>query len=423
MARKRDCYQTLGITSDATPEEVRKAFRREAQKHHPDRNQGDAVAEAKFKEVNEAYQILSDDKQRAIYDQFGWDGLQGGGWESHGFSGPQDVFSTMQDVFAEAFNGAFGSRVAPKGRRGEARRVPTRGQDLRSEQSLTLSESIFGCTKVATVRSAVVCTECDGSGARRGTHPEVCLNCMGTGQTAQTRGFVLFSAPCQKCRGSGQLVAHLCPACHGQRAAETERRVDVHFPPGIAHGHHVRVRGYGLPGANGGLPGDLIVVVGVLPDERYERSADDLVVHAHILFTVAILGGDIKVPVLDASRDDVTVTVQVPPCTQDGASIRLPGHGVHRWHQGGRGALHVIVHVDVPTSLSDRARALVGELHAELLGAVSVAQPVVPPQANVPSSPQDTTSMAAAASAVQAEQDAQVRLLDGLPLRQSDEFG
>jgi molecular chaperone DnaJ len=422
-ARKRDCYQTLGVTSDATPEEVRKAFRREAQKHHPDRNQGDPVAEAKFKEVNEAYQILSDDKQRAIYDQFGWEGLQGGGADGHGFTGVQDVFNTMQDVFAEAFNGTFGSRVPPNGRRGEVRRNAKRGQDLRVAQSLSLRESIFGCTKVATVRSAVVCTECEGSGARRGTQPEVCRNCSGTGQTSQTRGFVLFSAPCQQCRGSGQLVAHVCSACRGQRAVETERQVEVHFPPGIVHGHNVRVHGYGLPGTNGGLPGDLIVAVSVLPDERFERSADDLVVQVHILFTAAIIGGDIKVPVLDASGEDVTVTVQIPPGTQHGATIRLPGHGIHRWHQGGRGSLNVVIHVDVPARLSDRARALVAELNAELLGAVPGAQAAVSPQAPASTPPPDGASSAPSAAAVQAEQDAKVRLLDSQPLRRSDEFG
>jgi len=175
-----------------------------------------------------------------------------------------------------------------------------------------------------------------------------------------------------------------------------------------------------MPGANGGLPGDLIVGVSVLPDERFERSVDDLVVQVHILFTDAILGGEIKVPVLDASGDDVTVTVQIPPGTQHGACLRLPGHGIHRWHRGGRGALNVIVHVDVPARLSDRARELVAELNAELLSAVPAvhpgAQPVVPP-------PVAATPPQPAAPMAQAEQDAKVRILDNLPLRRSDEFG
>ena len=164
-------------------------------------------------------------------------------------------------------------------------------------------------------------------------------------------------------------------------------------------------------------------MVTVLPDERFERSADDLVVQVHILFTDAILGGDIKVPVLDASGDDVTVTVQIPPGTQHGACIRLPGQGIHRWHQVGRGSLNVVVHVDVPARLSDRARALVSELNAELLGAVPGAQAVVPAQAPASPSPQEGTSSVPSAAAAQAEQDAKVRLLDSLPLRRSDEFG
>jgi len=426
MAKKRDCYHVLGVSQDASPEDIKKAFRREASKYHPDRNPGSSKAEEQFKEVNQAYQILSDDKQRAIYDQFGWEGLEPGAAENvhaHGFAGIPDVFHTMQDVFADAFRTSFGGRVP---NRGEARRgaqAARRGQDLRIEQVLTLRESVFGCAKTVAVRSAVMCAQCDGSGARRGTQPEICGMCSGSGQTAQTRGFVLFSSTCAQCRGSGRLIAHVCPACLGHRAVENERQVDVQFPPGIAHGHNVRVQGYGLPGAGGGLAGDLIVAVTVLPDERFERVGDDLVVHAHVLFTDAILGGDVRVPILDASGEGVVVVVPIPPGTQHGAMIRLPGHGVHRWDQGGRGSLVVSVHVDVPATLSDRARALVAELNAELMSGMASASPMAPqaptygpvaPQAQAPSDAQ---------SRAEAEQAAKVRLLDSLPLRRSDELG
>ena len=318
----------------------------------------------------------------------------------------------MQDIFADAFNGTFGSKAPPGARRGDARRgqpPPKRGQDLRIEYTLTLRESIFGCGKTVPVRSAVVCAECDGNGARRGTQSEVCQGCTGSGQTSQVRGFVMFAAACPQCRGTGRYTAHPCAACIGNGAVETERQVDVHFPPGIVHGHHVRVHGYGLPGSKGGVPGDLLVVVSVQPDVRFERLADDLVVQVHVLFTDAILGGDIKVPVLDASGDDVTVTMQIPPGTQHGATIRLPGHGIHRWHQGGRGALIVAVHVDVPSRLSERARALVAELNAELRSGMQGATPMAAQPAV-----QGTTPPV---SKEQADQDEKVRFLNSLPLR------
>ena len=412
MATKRDYYELLGVSQDASPEDIRKAFKREAAKHHPDRNQNDPVAEQKFKEINEAYQVLSDDERRVIYDQFGFEGLEGGG--ADGFGSVNEVFSTMQDVFADAFNSTFGSKI-PSGRRGEARRGPSprRGQDLRIEYTLTLRESIFGCTKTLPLRSAVMCSECDGSGARRGTQPETCPSCRGTGQTSQARGFVMFASACAHCRGSGRILAHPCGTCAGHGAVETERHVEVAFPPGVAQGQNVRVHGYGLPGMRGGVPGDLLVTVAVRPDVRFERVADDLVVQVHMLFTNAILGGDIQVPILDASGDNVSVMLQIPPGTQHGSTIRLPGHGAHRFHQGGRGALVVQVHVDVPAQMSERARALVAELNAELLSGMSDANgapatappsPAPPPAPTVPS-------------------DAMKQILDGLPVRRGDELG
>ena len=411
--KKRDCYEILGVDTTASQEDIRKAFRREASKHHPDRHQGDAVAEQRFKEANMAYQVLSDDKQRAIYDQFGWQGLEPGhGPDGYDFAGVDEVFSTMQQVFTDAFSDAFGSKVPPGSHKapfqgGGGYRSARRGQDLRIEYALTLWESIFGCSKDIAVRSAIACSECDGSGAGRGTRPEVCRGCDGKGQTGQTRGFVLFAQPCPQCGGSGRHVAYPCPLCHGRGATETDRQVAVAFPPGVAHGQQVRAHGYGLPGTAGGVPGDLVVVVSVLADPRFERVGDDLVVEAHILFTDAMLGGDIKVPVLDPSGDETTMTVQIPAGTQQGTSIHLHGHGVQRWHRGGRGALIVTIHVDLPAHISDRARALVTELNAELLSAVPAAplRHAAPPTVGAQTPP---TSAAQADAA---------RFLNNMPLR------
>jgi molecular chaperone DnaJ len=381
MAAKRDCYEVLGVDLNASADEIRKAFRREALKYHPDRNQGDKKAEARFKEVNEAYQVLSDDTKRRIYDQYGWAGLEqpggGGGGGPGGFEDVQDVFTTMQDVFSEIFGGK-----APPGRRGQPhgpggggagagpgrRSAPwaKRGGDLRIEFTLTMREAAFGCKRTIPVRSASMCTDCDGTGARRGTKPEVCAICQGSGETAVPRGFVMFQQPCPGCHGAGFVIAHLCERCHGAGAVEYDRSVDVHFPPGIGHGERVTVTGYGMPGVGGGLPGDLYVEVMVTPDPRFRREKDDLVTEVHILFTEALLGGEIRVPLLDPGREDATVLVTLPPGTQPGAAIRLHGQGVSRWDGSRRGALVIIVHVDLPIKISERARALVAELDAEI---------------------------------------------------------
>jgi molecular chaperone DnaJ len=367
MAKRRDYYEVLGVSASASVEEIRKAFRREAAKHHPDRNQQDPVAEERFKEVNSAYQVLSDEEKRRTYDQFGFEGLEGPG--EAGFTGVQDVFNNMGEIFRDMFTETFGTRIPPGrgARRGPAPPSTARkGQDLRVEYALTLRESIFGVSQILQLRTAVMCTDCEGSGARKGTQPQTCPACRGEGQVALPRGFVLFWQKCSQCHGVGRVVLHPCGACRGQGGIETERQVEVNFPPGIEHGQNVRVAGYGMPGVGGGLPGDLIVSVTVKADEQFVREGDDLVIGVHILFTEAMLGGDIKVPVLDASRPDATVTVQIPPGTQPGATIRMPGHGAHRWHHGKRGSLVVVLHVDLPAQLSERAKALVAELNAEL---------------------------------------------------------
>ena len=384
---KRDYYEVLGLTQDASPDDIRQAFRREAAKSHPDRNQGDKKAEDRFKEINEAHQVLSDDGKRRIYDRFGHAGLDpaAAGVNEEGFSGVTDVFTHMQDLFAEMFGGT----VPPEEqrRRRHPNGAPTRGkrgQDIRVEIPITIREAVYGCTHTVNVRSTAVCDGCSGTGARRGTKPEVCTGCGGGGQVSVPRGFIAFSQPCGVCHGVGQVIHHPCEACRGLGAVETSRQVPVNFPPGIAEGQNLRVRGYGMAGRGGGVSGDLHVEIVFKPDDRFERQGVDLLTHVHILFTHAILGGELKVPVLDQARDDVTMSMILPPGTQNGQAIRMTGQGLGRGHS--RGALVVVIHVDVPVHLSERALALVAELNEEILSPgeagkkpqLSAAEPPLP---------------------------------------------
>jgi molecular chaperone DnaJ len=352
MSNKRDYYEVLTVSREVSTEELRKAYRREALKHHPDRNQGDATAEAKFKEVNEAYQVLSDESKRAIYDQFGHAGLEGAG--ASGFEGVSDVFSHMQDLFAEMFSGGGGG--------GRSRR----GADMRMQVRLTLREAAFGCKREVNVRAPATCTDCAGTGAKAGTKPEGCSQCRGTGQVSNARGFVMFTSTCPRCRGSGRVIKHPCPTCAGQGAVERPRKVTVTFPSGIDAGQRLRVPNQGIPGPGGAPPGDLYVEVDVEDDPRFERDGADLVARVRIPFVEAALGGEIRVPALESEDGDATVALGVPPGTQSGAVFTMKGYGIPRLDGRGRGALVVALQVEVPTSLSPRARELIEQLGTEL---------------------------------------------------------
>jgi molecular chaperone DnaJ len=357
MSSKRDYYEVLAVSREASVDEIRKAYRREALKHHPDRNQGDSAAEAKFKEVNEAYQVLSDDQKRQIYDRFGHEGLQGGGPGGAGFDGITDVFAHMQDLFSEMFSGSMGFG-------GNAR--PRRGADLRIQQRLTFREALFGCKREVTVRAPVTCTDCNGTGGKSGAKPEACPQCRGAGQVSNARGFVMFTSTCPKCRGAGGIIKQPCTTCSGHGAVERARKVTVTFPGGIDAGQRLRVPGQGAAAPQGIPPGDLYVEVDVESDERFERDGVDLVTRLHIPFTEAALGAEVRVPGMEPESEEATLPVVLPAGTQSGAVFTLKGHGVPRLDGRGRGSLVVVVQVDVPTALSARARQLLGELHEEL---------------------------------------------------------
>jgi len=355
MAEKRCFYEVLGCARESTPDEVRRAYKREALKHHPDRNGGDPKAEAVFKEVNEAYQVLSDDQKRRVYDQFGHAGLEGGG--GMGGAGIGDVFSHMQDLFSEMFSGGFGQARAQR-----------RGGDLRVQQRLSFKEAAFGCKRELTVQAPVPCMDCSGTGAKSGTKPEACPQCRGSGQVSNARGFVMFTTTCSRCRGQGAVIKHPCKSCNGHGLVEKPRKVTVSFPAGIDSGQRLRVTGQGLPGPGGASPGDLYVDIDVEEDARFERDGIDIVTRVNVSFADAALGAQVRVPSIEL--DDSTLPLDIPEGTQPGSVFTMTGHGVPRLDGRGRGSLVVMIQVDVPKQLSNRAKDLLGELDAELRGAV-----------------------------------------------------
>jgi molecular chaperone DnaJ len=360
---KRDYYEVLGTARDASEDDIRRAFRSEARKHHPDTNNGDAQAEARFKEVNEAYQVLQDPARRRIYDQFGHEGLDSpsGGPSSTNFGGIEDVFTHMQDIFQSMFGADRGR--GPDGRpHGVAR-----GRDLKVDFELSFREALFGCEHKVTVKSAVGCTDCGSTGAKAGTTPETCSQCGGSGEVQAPRGFIMFTQQCSLCHGAGQVIRHPCMTCAGMGAVEREREVSVKFPPGIESGQSICVPGYGMPGPPRTPPGDLYILVTTRPDNRFQRNGFDLVMSLPILFTQAVMGGEITVPVCDRHREDATTTLSLPPCTHPGTPVRLERLGVPHPSGRGRGDLVVIIDVKMPSRLSRRAQELVKELNDELV--------------------------------------------------------
>lgn len=356
MSEKRDFYVVLSVTREASEDEIRKAYRQAALKHHPDRNPGDAAAEAKFKEASEAYAVLSDAEKRAAYDRFGHAGLSG----QAGFDGVGDILSHFQDMFSDFFGG-FGGQGQPGGRR---KRGPDRGQDVRVEATISLKDALLGGKHEITVSGAAPCDTCAGSGAEPGTKTETCTQCRGSGQVTAQRGFIMFSSPCARCRGTGQYLPSPCTTCHGSGAVERQRKVLVAIPGGIDSGQRLRVPRQGMPGPNGLPAGDLYVDIEVEGDERFERQGADLGTRAYVSFAEAALGSKIEITM----PDDTVVSAEVQPGTQPNSVIVVRGQGMPRLDRHGRGDLHVAVNVRVPTKLSKQAKKLLRELETELGG-------------------------------------------------------
>lgn len=354
MSQKRDYYEVLGVSRTANADEIRKAYRQAALKHHPDRNPGDKEAEVKFKEATEAFSVISDADKRRRYDQFGHAGLDGmGGVDFSNF----DIFSQFQDLFSDFFGGFGGQRGRRQG--------PQRGPDLRVQQRLTLQEALLGCKKELSIRGPVTCDECQGSGGAPGATRDTCPTCRGAGQVSTARGFVMFTSPCPACQGEGAVVSSPCPSCRGGGQVEKTRKVLVTFPAGIDAGQRLRVPKQGVPGPLAGPPGDLYVDVDLEADERFERDGADLITRANVSFSDAALGTKLSIPMYDGSQVDVVI----PAGTQPGEVLTVKGKGAPRLDRPGKGSLHILVQVTVPKRVSSRARTLLQELEKELQGA------------------------------------------------------
>jgi molecular chaperone DnaJ len=352
MSEKRDFYEVLSVTREASPDDIRKAYRQCALKYHPDRNPGNAEAEFYFKEATEAYSVLSDADKRANYDRFGHAGVSGG--FDYGQAGVGDILSQFQEMFSDFFGGFGGAQGGQRKRNG-------RGQDVRVHATVSLADAMKGGKHEVVINGEVACDTCTGSGAKPGTKPETCPQCRGTGQVTAQRGFIMFSSACARCRGTGSFIATPCETCRGRGSVERQRKVLVSFPAGVDTGHRLRVPGQGMPGRSGSA-GDLYVDVEVHPDERFERHGDDLATRAQISFTDAALGTEVEVTL----PDDTTVTVTIPNGTQPSSVVTVRNKGIPHVDRNGRGDLHVVVAVEVPKKLSKHAKKLLEELDAEL---------------------------------------------------------
>lgn len=353
MSQKRDFYEVLGTNREASDDDVRKAYRKLALKHHPDRNPDDPSAEEKFKEATEAYSVLSDADKRRTYDQFGHAGLEGGGAPDFSGGGLGDLFSQFQDMFG----GGGGSR----------RRRPARGADVRVEASISLKESMLGLKRELSVDGLAPCEGCSGSGAAAGSTPQSCRRCGGSGEVGVQRGFIMFSSTCPDCRGQGSVISTPCSDCSGQGATERHRKVVVTFPAGIDAGQRLRVPGQGMPGPGGSSPGDLYVDVELETNKDFEREGSDLITRESLSFLEASLGTEFEVIL----PDDTKVGVEIPTGTQPGTVITKSGQGIEHVGRRGRGDLHVVVNVHIPRKLSRKARKVFLEFENELRPPIS----------------------------------------------------
>ena len=361
---KRDYYEVLGVSRSATADEIKKAYRKLAVKHHPDKNPGDHTAEEKFKELGEAYDVLMDDNKRAAYDRMGHAafaqgtaGPRGGG--AGGFHDPFDIFREAfgaggGGVFEQFFGGMGG------GQQGEARQ---RGSDLRYDLQIRLEEAAFGCEKEIELNKLDACGKCHGSGAEPGSKVTTCPTCHGRGQVIASRGFFQVAQTCPRCRGTGQAIANPCKACNGEGRTEARSRIKLKIPAGIDDGARLRSSRSGEAGLRGGPPGDLYVVIHIKEHEVFEREEDNLYCEVPIRFSTAALGGEVNVPTLEGSK----ALLKIPAGTQSGTVFKLRGKGVPTLSGGQRGDLLVRVLVEVPTKLNSEQRKKLEEF-GELCG-------------------------------------------------------
>ena len=367
MARD-DFYKLLGVDKKATPEELKKAHRKLVRQYHPDRNPGDAAAEKKFKEIQAAYDVLSDPDKRKQYDRNGLFGLNPngpggpGGPAGGGFAGGFDT-GGISDILNNLFGGAGGPGAGrPGGAGGPSAPRPERGRDLETETNVTFAQAMDGAQVSLTVPTSQTCTTCRGTGAKPGTSPKVCPRCSGRGIESQGQGLFSISQPCSQCHGSGTVIEDPCPTCAGSGATRTVRRYRVNIPAGVKDGSRVRVAGKGEAGPGGGPNGDLFVITRVDPSPIFTRKGDNLEVEVPITFPEAARGAEVEVPTLTTSK-----RLRVPAGTRSGTVQRLRGEGPPKLGAKGRGDIHYRFVIDVPPSLSDEQSEAVDKL-SEVMG-------------------------------------------------------
>ena len=360
MAEKRDYYEVLGVSRSATQDEIKKAFRKITKENHPDLHPGDKACEERFKEANEAYEVLSDEDKRKKYDQFGhaaFDpsaGYGAGGFE--GFGG----FGDLGDIFGDIFGGfgGFGGQTRNPN-------APRKGDNVRVSVNISFEEAAFGCEKELSVPRIEQCPDCKGTGCAPGTTPEICPDCKGSGTVRTTQrtpfGMAQSTAPCQKCRGTGKIIHQPCKSCRGMGSVRRQHKISVNIPAGIDDGQAISLHGQGNEGANGGPAGDLLVSVIVRPHARFERDGNSVLLLQDISYAQAALGAEIEVPTLDGP-----VKLTIPEGTQPGSTFRLRGKGIPYLRGSGRGDQFVTVSVKVPKGLTGSQKELLRQFAASM---------------------------------------------------------
>ena len=360
--QKRDYYEVLGVSRGASEDEIKKAYKKMARKYHPDLNPGDKTAEEKFKEVNEAYEVLSDADKKARYDQYGHAGVDpnfGAGGFGGGFDGNFD-FGDLGDIFGSFFGGGFGG-----GRRTNPN-APQRGESIRMSIAISFEEAAFGCEKAVTVERYETCDTCHGNGCAPGTSPEVCPDCHGTG-TVQVRrqtpmGVFATSSPCPKCGGKGRIIHQPCKDCRGSGMVRKKKTIQASIPAGIDNGQTISIRGQGNAGKNGGPAGDLLITITVRPHEMFRRECPSVLCESPITFTQAVLGAELEIPTIDGK-----VKYTLPEGTQSGTTFRLKGKGIPSINGRGRGDQYVTVYIETPKNLNKEQKEALKKF-AETMG-------------------------------------------------------
>jgi molecular chaperone DnaJ len=350
-------YDTLGVAKGASPEEIKKAYRKLAREFHPDRNPGDASAEERFKEVQTAYDVLADDEKRKSYDRFGsTNGRPGPGGQNVNFDFGNFDIGDLGDLFGGIFGGG--------GRGGSATRAqqrrPVRGDDVQVEVQLSFEDSLQGAEVKVPVELTTACRECGGTGAQPGTAPVICPECNGRGVKAESQGLFALSQPCPRCRGNGTVIEQPCSKCHGSGRERRIKTYTVKVKPGVKDGTRIRLKGKGEAGENGGPAGDLIVLTHVAPSDTYERRGDDLVVQVPVSFSTAALGGKV-----DVATPEGTVSLKIPAGSEDGKLLRIKGRGAPRLSGSGKGDVLARVRIQVPKRMNKKERELLEELQRQ----------------------------------------------------------